>query len=245
MKNVFNKIATLFRLVRIIIITLEYTVKSYLSMSGKHPSPKRYYQLARDWSNKLLKAAGVRIETIGGEKLNPDMTYIYTANHSSLFDIPSVFAGINDDVRIIYKKELENIPAFGAGMRKSPYIGINRDNPREAMKSMEEAIDHIRRGDSVIVFPEGSRSKTGEIRSFKRGAFMLASRSGKPIVPVTLIGASEVMPAGTFHLRGGVIKLVIGDPIELDGHIDKRQEQKLMHEVRETIVTTKQASELA
>jgi 1-acyl-sn-glycerol-3-phosphate acyltransferase len=245
MKSIFNKIKTFFRLAAIVAITLEYTVKSYLSMSGKHPSPGRYYQLARQWAGKLLKAAGVRIETIGEEKLNPDMTYIYAANHSSLFDIPAVFAGLKDDVRIIYKKELEKIPAFGAGMRKSPYIGINRDNPREAMKSMEEAIEHIRRGDSVIVFPEGSRSKSGEVQSFKRGAFMLASRSGKPIVPVTVLGASDVMPAGTFNLRGGVIRLIIDDPIELTGQIDKKQEQELMHEVRETIVTTKQTAEMA
>ncbi len=221
----------------IVAVTLEYTVKSTITMSGR-PNPDKYYRQARQWSNKLLRAAGVRVETIGGDKLNPDNTYIYAANHSSLFDIPAAFFGIPDDVRIIYKKELEKIPLFGGGLRKSPYIAVDRSNPREAMKSMDEAIARAREGDSVVVFPEGTRSETGEVQPFKRGAFMLAARAGKPIVPVTIVGASDIMPAGTFNMRGGTIRVIIGDPIELPADMDKPAEQKIMHEVHEKIVMT-------
>jgi 1-acyl-sn-glycerol-3-phosphate acyltransferase len=137
--------------------------------------------------------------------------------------------------RWIAKKELFNIPFFGAAMRSAGYIEIDRHNQEKALQSIDEAALRIRKGKSIMTFPEGTRSRDGEIKAFKQGAFHLAINSGVPIVPVSIIGSGRIMPKRSVKIKSGQIKLVIGEPIEVKSFdIEKRFE--LIKKVRDSII---------
>ena len=126
---------------------------------------------------------------------------IFMANHQSDFDILIVLAHIPGQFRWIAKKELFKIPIFGKAMRNAGYIEIDRQNHEKALKSLDEAAQKIREGKSVVTFPEGTRSRDGKIRPFKQGMFHLAIRAGVPIVPISIIGAREIMPKRTLKVK--------------------------------------------
>ena len=198
------------------------------------PNSKRdakFYIYAKQWGQNLLNIVGAKLKIIGLENIDPHMSYIFVANHSNLFDIPIMQATIPNDFRIIYKQELERIPFFGLVMKKSPYISTRRDASKSAMNSIEAALTQIRRGASVLVFPEGTRSKDGSLGSFKRGAFLLAFHSGKPIVPITIIGSNKIFPSGKFEFNPARIRVIIDKPIEVNNLQTKSDELKLMDNI--------------
>jgi len=190
--------------------------------------------VARFWARLLLRASLVRVEVSGLENLDADGTYVFAANHSSLFDIPVLLAYLPFQFRWLAKEELFHIPGFGWGMRKAGYIPINRNNPREGVQSLKVAAEKIEAGTSVVIFPEGTRSKDGRIQDFKRGGFTIAVRSGRPMVPISISGAGRVLPSKTLTLRPGRIKLVLGRPIPTAG-VDRGGQADLMNQVRSAI----------
>lgn len=201
------------RLLLIIIVTLFDSVAVILHLAfAKSPDFSAY---ARRWARRILKISGIQVIVEGADHLQKHETYVFVANHSSLFDIPVLQATIENDFRIIYKKELEKIPVFGYGLKKSPYIGIVREDPRKSMKSMELAIESIQKGSSVLVFPEGTRSKDGNLSEPKRGAFIIAAKSHKPIVPVAIKGTYEILSQGISGIRPRQVKVKIGKPIRV------------------------------
>jgi len=146
-----------------------------------------------------------------------------------------VLAYVPSQFRWIVKKELFNIPIFGAGMKKAGYIEIDRQHHERAMVSIEKAAQKIREGKSVMSFPEGTRSRDGNIGPFKQGMFHLAIQSGVPIVPISIIGAKEIMPKRSLHIKPGQVTLVIDKPIDVTGYsAEKRHE--LVDRVRNVIV---------
>jgi len=194
-----------------------------------------FYTYAKRWAEKILKVSRVGIEIDMDSGVRNDLSYIFVSNHSSMFDIPVLLTSLPGNVGIIYKKELEKILIFGWGLKRSPFIAIERSDPRKAMSSIDEAVKSIKDGASVIVFPEGTRSKDGQLSSFKRGAFLLAARAGKPIVPVTVIGSSRILPAGSRIFRGSTVKVVLGKPIVNNDDISRLEEKALMNNVHEII----------
>jgi 1-acyl-sn-glycerol-3-phosphate acyltransferase len=228
-------IKTYLKISTIIVITIFFAslaiVASILDRSGKV-----YHFLGKIWANLLLWIAGVKVEVIGLENINSDENYVYVANHCSGFDIPVVMASIPGQLRIVFKKELTKIPLFGWQLRTGPYILIDRENPSKAMESLEIAKKKIEKGASVLLFAEGTRSKDGNIQPFKRGAFTLATRSGKKIIPLTIKGTFNILPKKKFRIRPGIVKLFIDSPIEHNGLIDKKSELELMERVRNIIV---------
>ena len=146
------------------------------------------------------------------------------ANHQSDFDILISLAFIPVQFRWIAKKELFAIPVFGAAMKSAGYIEIDRSNHEKAIHSIDEAALSIRRGKSIMTFPEGSRSRDGEIKAFKQGPFHLAIKSGVPIIPVSIIGSGSIMPKRSLRIKPGQIKMVIGKPIEaIHFNMERRQ----------------------
>lgn len=218
----------------IIIITVIYSVAVSLHMILWHNGDV-FFAYARSWSKKILRLSGVRVVVHGAENVDPGVRYIYAANHTSLFDIPVILAYVPDNVRIMYKQELEKIPVFGWGLRISPFIAINRERSREAASTLDEAVATMQTGSSVLVFPEGTRSKDGALGSFKRGAFTMAVRSGRGIVPMSIQGAHKIIPAGSKTLRGGIVTVTLHRPIEVPEQATREQEKELMHLVREII----------
>lgn len=186
---------------------------------------RQYFKLRhyRAWAKRLLFFAGVKVRTVGLENINRNQSYIFVANHSSYFDIPSVFVAIPNNVRIMYKKELEKIPIFGLFLKKSDFIPIEREEISSARASLNKALELIQKDISVLIFPEGTRSIDGKLQQFKRGAMVLAIRSGKPIVPVAIVGAHSILPRGKFFFRTGAITVVIGKPIEISPNAGKTE----------------------
>jgi len=138
---------------------------------------------------------------------------------------------------MIFKKELVQIPFFGWQLYLGPYVMIDRKNYESAMRSIEEAKEKlVKKNISIVVFAEGTRSRTGEIQPFKRGAFRLASQVGFPIVPVTISGSNNIMPKKTFKLKPGTIHVNFDKPISTGGVESRKDEIELMNKVREIIV---------
>ncbi|MBL8992890.1 MAG: 1-acyl-sn-glycerol-3-phosphate acyltransferase [Spirochaetia bacterium] len=146
----------------------------------------------RVWARVILGLAGTRLEIKGAEHITPGKTFVFIANHQSLFDIPVIFCSSPILPRMVAKKELFSIPFFGWGIRLLRYIPIDRGNHVSAMESLDKAAAQIRSGISVLLFAEGTRSRDGELQSFKKGSFVLALKSGAPIIPVTISGSIAV-----------------------------------------------------
>ena len=199
-------------------------------------SERVYFWLVKFWARVVLGSCGVRITVEGADHVDFSRSHIFVANHGSLFDIPAVVAGIDDDIRIIYKKELERIPFFGWGLNISNvYIPIRREKGQEAMQTIEEARKRISRGGSILMFAEGTRTSDGKLQQFKRGPFTLASRAGVPVVPLTINGSYKILRKGSFRIHPGTITLVLGKPVEPAGENGKQAELVLRDEVRASI----------
>ena len=188
------------------------------------------HYLSKYFGGGILLIAGVKVETEGLEKLNASDNYIFISNHLSYFDIPILMKAIPNNVRFIYKDSLTKIPILGWGMYLGKYIPINRDNVREAMKSLKKAAERIQNGISVVIFPEGTRSMDGSPGEFKRGMFVMADEAKVPLVPTTIIGSNSIMPRGKFQIKSGNVKVVFSEPIEY------RKDKNLLEEIRKEIV---------
>ncbi len=215
----------------VILVTLYYAIVSIVA-ARLDSSGKSYHTLMRQWSRALLWLFRVKVSVRGTENLDFSSNYVYLANHSSYLDIIAIGATLPDDVRFIFKEELGKIPFFGWSLKYGPYILIDRADARNAMASIEKAASQIREGTSVIIFPEGTRSADGQIGAFKRGGFMLATKSGVPLVPVAIVGAHELLPRDTLKVKPGRIEVIVGRPIVPKGSLNRAEEGALQAEVR-------------
>lgn len=197
-----------------------------------HRSGKLFHSLAVFYARVVLSVCGVSVLVKGIENVEFTRSFIYIANHASLFDIPAVLAGIPDEIRLVYKKELESIPLFGWGLKYGKtYIGIDRRRGPSAVQSLEEAASRIRNGASVILFAEGTRTTDGSLQPFKRGPFNLAFRARVPVVPVTIKGSFEILPRNSWIIRPGTITLVFSPPIETPNSNGRKSELELQDRV--------------
>jgi len=185
----------------------------------------------RRWSKDNLWLSRARVEIEGLENIDSARPQIFTANHSGLHDILSLAAHLPIQFRWVAKKSLFNVPFMGWHMRRSGYIPIDRENPREAARSIIEAARIIRGGVNAIAFPEGTRSRTGDIGQFRSGAFALALRAGVPLVPITLEGSYRVIMPKTLQVNpGAIIRIKIDKAIDLSSY-DKTDRHRLMEEL--------------
>ena len=150
-------------------------------------------------------------------------------------DIPTVMVALNGKVNIVFKKELTWVPIWGWALRYGHFIMIDRSNPRDAMASIERAAQTIRSGQSVILFPEGTRTNNGKLQPFKRGAFTLAAKSGVPVVPMTINNTFGILPKGSLNVKRADISVVLEKPIPTDRLENKADELKLMDQVHKAI----------
>jgi len=199
------------------------------------PGENHVHRIAYLWARMLLWLASTRVVVIGREYVRIDKPHIFMANHSSDFDILIVLAHIPGQFRWIAKKELFKIPVFGTAMRNAGYIEIDRQNHEKALKSLDEAARKIREGKSVVTFPEGTRSKDGTVKPFKQGMFHLAIESGVPIIPISIIGAKEIMPKRSLNVKPGRITMVIDRPVDVSAYT-KETRGELIERVRNIII---------
>jgi 1-acyl-sn-glycerol-3-phosphate acyltransferase len=189
--------------------------------------------IARFWARNQLRTSGIAVRIYGADRLaNPPYTVM--CNHQSALDIFSLLAALPLSFKWIAKRELFSIPFLGWAMKMAGHISLDRENPREALKAIDDAARRIREGTSVIIFPEGTRSEDGALLPFKKGGFSLALRAKVPIAPMAVRGTSNLQPKGHFLPRGkGVVEIVIGEPIQVTG--DRSAKGQLMDEVRRQI----------
>jgi 1-acyl-sn-glycerol-3-phosphate acyltransferase len=221
-----------------VVVCLGFAVLAILSIPFDRGTGRLFHRVSRAWAIVVLFVTGVQVRVTGLDRLRHDQAYIYVSNHASLFDIPIVFAGIPDDIRVIYKKELEKIPVFGWGLKMGAYISVERGHGPRAARSLEEAIRKMRQGASLLLYAEGTRTMDGRLQPFKRGAFHLAHRSGVPVVPLTINGTYSILRKHSVMIRPGTAHLTLGDPIEPSGSTGREAEVALMDAVHREIVKT-------
>jgi len=193
-----------------------------------------YDECARRWSKGMLRAAGIEARLVGWEKISPHGPVVYVSNHQSWFDIFLLAGLIPTQMRFVSKQELATIPILGRAMRAAGHIFIDRENRQKAFGAYDEAAKAIRQGMSAVVFPEGTRSRTGEIQPFKKGPFVLAIAAQVPVIPTYCMGTFTLLPKGTMRLTPHPVAAVFGDPIPTEG-MTYDDRERLMRETRRAI----------
>ena len=190
---------------------------------------------ARLWAKILLWGSRVSVELRGQEQLaQTSGPLVLVTNHSSMYDILALLAGLNIDFKFVVKKELRKVPLWGYAMEKAGYLFIDRADSGQTLEIIRSAARKIREGSSVLFFAEGTRSADGSLGQFKRGAFTLASKSGCDVAPIAIKGAYEVLPKGSLLIRPGRITLTILPPV-VDPAL-KKNSKLLMAAVRERLL---------
>ena len=189
---------------------------------------------ARTWSQMILKTIFVRVRVVGMDHVDPRQPAIYAANHLSALDIPVLYAFLPTQFRIMAKKELFAYPFLGWHLRRSGQIPVDQSDARASLRSLNRASETLRQGMPLVVFPEGGRSHDGRLQEFMGGAFYAAIKAQVPVVPVVLVGTSELLPMNSFHVIPGQVDMIICDPVPTVG-LAPRDMDKLSAQVRQII----------
>lgn len=187
----------------------------------------------RNWSRTLLRAAGVRVDAAGLEHVRRDGPQVFVSNHQSLLDIFVLFALLPASIRFVAKRELGKIPVFAQAMRAAGHVFIDRGDRSAAGRTMREAARRMKRERlSLGLFPEGTRSRDGQLLRFKKGTFALAIETQLPIVPVAVEGGYRLISGG--RIRSGRMALRVAPPFPTEGRPASARDL-VLEEVRETI----------
>lgn len=169
------------------------------------------------WGRILTWLVPLRVEVEGMEQIDPERSYVVVANHQSQFDIPVIYGWIGLDLRWVAKAELGRIPFMAAGCRAIGHVFIDRSDPDRASQAIGRAVSRLRQGTGLMFFAEGTRSRSGALMPFKKGAFRVAVEQKLPVLPVTAIGTRDALPAGSLSIRPARVRLVIHAPLETAG----------------------------
>ncbi len=193
-----------------------------------------YLFFAKLYCHLILKTCFVKVKVRGKENIDENERYVFMSNHVSYFDIPAVVAALPHPLRWVYKKELGKIPFFGWALRTMGQIMVDRANRYRAVESLQKALSRLGRRSSIMICPEGTRSRTGRLLPFKKGGFYTAVQSGYPIVPVAIRGSRDIMRKGSLVIHPGTVEVIIGKPIPVVKD-DFSQIPELMERVRREI----------
>ncbi len=175
------------------------------------------HKFARLWSWLILKTIGAPVTVSGLERIDTTQPHLYVANHISALDIPVLYVHLDFPFRIIAKSSIFHYPFVGWHLRRSGQIEVDKDNVRLAKRGLSQAVETLRAGMPLVVFPEGGRSPDGHLKPFLGGAFYAAIRAGVDVVPMALVGTYELLPMDTYHIQPRPILLLVGEPISTAG----------------------------
>ena len=170
--------------------------------------------VAARWARFIAYMTPMRVEIEGAEHIDPGQSYVVVANHQSQYDIPLIYGFCGLDLRWVMKAEIGKLPFIAQGCRAIGHIFIDRGNPDQAREAINSAVGRLPPGTGVLFFPEGTRSRTGELIKFRKGAFRVAVDRNLPVLPMTVIGTREMLPPGSFRIRPGCARLVVHPPIQ-------------------------------
>ena len=172
---------------------------------------------ARLWSWLILKTSMAPLTVRELERIDTSRPHVYAVNHISAIDIPVLYVGLPFQFRIVAKKELFRYPFMGWHLSRSGQVRIDQQNPARSISMIKSAVKTLQSGMPLVIFPEGGRSRTGQVRPFLPGAFFLAIRAQVDIVPMAVVGTYEMLPMNTFHIRPRPLALLVGEPIPTTG----------------------------
>jgi 1-acyl-sn-glycerol-3-phosphate acyltransferase len=206
------------KLLVIFVVTVPATLLIILlgpfDRNGKHVQ-----RITSLWTKMILTVGGVVLNVKSLSQIDPKQQYVFMVNHQSNIDIPVLIQSLPAlRLRWIAKKELLWVPLFGWAMWAAKHVTVNRSDRFDALGSLKKAKERMKDGVSLVVFPEGTRSSEGDLLPFKRGGFLLAVKTGAPIVPVTINGSAAILPKGDWRIRGGPIEVVIGTPVSVENY---------------------------
>jgi 1-acyl-sn-glycerol-3-phosphate acyltransferase len=183
-----------------------------------------------------LRLVGVRVEVEGLDRLDPNKPYILTPNHQSFIEVPLFVTYLGRNPAYLAKKELFKYPIFGIGIKLMGVVPVDRSNSPSAVESARQATEKLRQGKSYVVYPEGTRSRDGRLLPFKKGAFMMAVDAGVSIVPVSVSGATAIMPKGEIKIFPSTVRVTIHEPMSTTGY-SKVNIAELIDKVRAKILS--------
>ncbi|MBN2345688.1 MAG: 1-acyl-sn-glycerol-3-phosphate acyltransferase [Candidatus Aminicenantes bacterium] len=187
-----------------------------LGRLGREQTQARLLErITRAWARTMVALAGARVEVSGMENLPEAGGLLFVANHQGAFDIPLLIGFIPGLKGFVSKKENFRLPIVGSWMRRLGCIVIDRRDLRQSAGAIARGIRNLQAGRSLVIFPEGTRSKAGRLKSFKEGSFKLATRSGAAIVPLTIDGSHRLFESNGWRIRPGTIHLHIHPPLRL------------------------------
>jgi len=192
--------------------------------------------VAARWARTIAWWTPMRVEIEGAEHIQPGRSYVVVANHQSQFDIPLIYGFSGLDLRWVMKAELGWVPFVAQGCRAIGHIFIDRGDPEQARNAINSAVGRLPEGTGVLFFAEGTRSRSGRLLKFRKGAFRVAVDRGLEVLPMTVVGTRDLMPSNSIRIRPGRTRLVIHPPIRPDGPSGRRAEQ-LMHKTRAAIAS--------
>ena len=182
------------------------------------PGDENQRRIYTRWAGLVFKIIGARVTVLGLDDLDLTANYVFAANHASLMDIPAMFYSVPVPFKFLAKKELLKVPFIGWYIRRGGHLAVDRQSVRSSIASTNECARLMReRHLSVAIFPEGTRSPDGNLQPFRDGAAFLAIQAGVPVVPMAIVGMSDVLPARTSWFTPGDVQIRFGAPIPVEG----------------------------
>jgi len=194
-------------------------------------SARPLYTLGRFGVRMALRLAGVRVDVEGGETLHDCANTVVMPNHVSNLDAPVLFGVLSPDFKVVAKKVLFRLPFLGTTFRLARFIEVDRQDKEQSRGAMRKAVESLRGGECFLVFPEGTRSSSGELGDLKKGGFLIAIEAGSRIVPVAVSGTHDLMPKGGFRIRSGRVRVQVLDPVDASAYAVEDRD-RLVTEVR-------------
>jgi 1-acyl-sn-glycerol-3-phosphate acyltransferase len=176
-----------------------------------------FLRFARGWARTLLAVAGIRVQVLHAERLEPGRSFVIVANHESFCDILVLLANLPMQVRFLAKRSVFRVPVLGWSIAAAGFVPVDREDRSRGTETVDAALRRLLGGRSVVLFPEETRTRNGDLLPFKRGAAHLALRSGLPILPVALAGTFRVLKRGSLLITPGQVVMSVGNPIEVSG----------------------------
>lgn len=211
-------------------------VKRMLKDGQIEESEELITEVSQTWARKLIEKSRSKVEVIGAENLPKNENFTIISNHQGYFDIPIILGYLDTPKAFISKTEMEKIPMLSNWMRYMGCIFMDRSTAKSSLKGILDGVKVLKNRKSIVIFPEGTRTETGELGEFKEGAFKLATKSKTRVLPVTLIGSDKVMKKGSLKVNAVNIKMIIDKPIEMTEEYQKNT-VKLSENTKEIILS--------
>lgn len=215
----------------------------HLNWLEKNSSPEKAAQylhsVTKTWAKTMVKITGSTVTVMGAEKIPANSAVLFVSNHQANFDIPILLGYLDKPKGFVAKVELAKLPLVSTWMEKIQCVFLDRDNVRNSLQAINQAIEILKNGHSMIIFPEGTRSKCEQMGEFKKGSLKLAIKAQAPIVPLTINGSYKIMGQKGMVIEPAQVKVVVGDPI-YPTNLSKEEKENLAELVKERIAANLQ-----